>query len=116
MSYEGRVEYLCEVGHRWTQQCDYSMDEEPTPCVFCDKKSVWEHDIDDTNCDAIGFIPDTEWEKLLISPEEVERCNLGHTHVIKHARYRVPTDEEKRSMEHGWDPEIQAYTHLRRSS
>lgn len=112
MSYEGRVEYLCEVGHRWTEPCDYSMDEDSHSCPVCQKNSMWSHSIDDTNVDAVGFIPDMEWDKLLISPEKREVCNLGHSHVTTHATYRVPTDEEKSLMEHTWNSELGRYIKL----
>lgn len=31
-----------------------------TDCPVCGAKEVWFHNIDDTNCDASGFIPDDD--------------------------------------------------------
>lgn len=104
MSYEGREEHLCKNGHRWEIPCHYVFAEAPADlCPVCSEPSVWYNAIDDTNCDAVGTIPDEEWAKLLITPERRETCNLGHSHIMEHAQYRQPTQEELEGMRHCWD-------------
>lgn len=110
MSYEGREEYLCAKGHLWVGPCLYGN--EPLTCHVCDTPPVWMHSIDDTNCDAVGFIPDEEWDKLLLTPEVRKTCDLGHSHTVEEATYRQPTTEELRAMEHYWDGRKNAYVRL----
>lgn len=111
MSYEGTEEYLCKKGHLWAGPCTYG-NEDAYPCPTCGTPPVWMHSIDDTNCDAVGHIPDEEWDKLLISPQVRETCNLGHSHVKEEARYRQPTGEELKEMQHYWDSAKNAYVRL----
>jgi hypothetical protein len=35
---------------------------------------------------------------LVIDPEKYEVCNLGHRHLIREARYRIPTESETERM------------------
>lgn len=103
MSYEGREEHLCKNGHRWMIDCRYAwIDEEPVKCpaVGCTESSVWCHAIDDTNCDAVGFIPEEEWKKMLIEPAKVEECDkCHHVKVVAEERYRIPTKAQLWAME-----------------
>ncbi len=99
MSYEGREEHLCEVGHRWAVSCYASWPK----CPFCGAASIWDNAIDDTNGNAVGTIPDEVWEGLLLSPERRETCNLGHAHVVEQALYRTPTPDEVKNMRHYWN-------------
>lgn len=102
MSYEGREEHICKNGHRWEIGCQYG--EGPEPKCFCGAESVWCHNIDDTNCDAVGEIPEKEWEKFLISPVQTEECDkCHHVKVTAAPTYRVPTLKELRAMEHHYD-------------
>lgn len=89
MSYEGRIQCLCRNGHRFTLDA-YS---EANNC-HCSARIVFHNDVDDTNGEACGEIPNHCWEQLIISPEEVEVCNLGHRHIMKEALYRPPTPGE----------------------
>lgn len=103
MSYEGSEEHLCENGHRWTIDCRYAFEESAPPCPTCQAPSVWIHHIDDTNCDSVGYIPEEEWAKLCTHQGVVVVCDHGFPHIKEPARYRVPTEEELRAMEHYWD-------------
>ena len=64
MSYEGHVQHICANGHRFDTDC---RDTE-TKCD-CGAASAFHNDVDDTNCESWGVIPDYEWEKLLLTPE-----------------------------------------------
>lgn len=94
MSYEGRIEFLCLAGHRWMTD----RNERDIMCPVCGAEDAWHHAIDDTNGDASGFIPDDVWEQMLISPEETKTCDMGHSHITSHARYRIPTAAELKTM------------------
>ena len=96
MSYEGSEEHLCEVGHRWTIPCQYGSYEEAPMCPepSCGHPSVWFHGIDDTNCDAVGYIPETSWEGLVIDPGVRNRCGECQSYYGTPPRYRIPTPEE----------------------
>src|ERR1700744_2306542 len=93
MSYEGRVQFICENGHLDTVSEPYGGE---VQCPTCKGKVAWENSVDDTNCDAYGLIPDEEFAKVLVEPEVVEYCNLGHRHVTADAVYRIPKEDELR--------------------
>ena len=86
MSYEGRNQYICEQGHQYT--CSESCGNVGDLC-FCGAKPAWCNPVDDTNCYEEGIILD--FASLQIEPAEVKRCDLGHEHVIRPARYRIPS-------------------------
>ena len=92
MSYEGREQNICENGHLTETDC-YSYTD---VCYICCAKIAWQNAIDDTNCDEVGKIHD--FSSLLIEQEEVQTCNMGHQHITKHAKYRIPTEEETRKL------------------
>lgn len=80
MSYEGYVRLLCESGHQDVYDC-YAV--RPDKCR-CGARFVWERHVDQTNDDGV----DPELEML--TPPVVERCNLGHSHVIVEPTFRKP--------------------------
>jgi len=97
MSYEGHSQYICKNGHRYDGDSYYDNDR----CHVCDSPSAWCNRVDDTNCESDGVIND--WSSLLIEAAMTATCNLGHEHVIKHARYRVPTKDEAQQLRCYWD-------------
>ena len=99
MSYEGHTQWICRRGHRFDSQD--SFDSEEDRCDVCGAESAWGNQVDDTNGESDGVIND--WSSLLIEPAEVETCNLGHDHIIKHARYRPPTVDEAHELRLYWD-------------
>jgi hypothetical protein len=111
VSYEGREEHLCGNGHRWTIGCTY-MSSEVVNCPHCQTPSVWAHGIDDTNCDSVGEIPDTEWAKFQLTSDVYVTCDHGFPHLKEAATYRIPTEDELRNAEHYWDG--QTYVRLNR--
>ena len=112
MSYEGYTQFLCPVGHRWTEPENYG--EGPVPrCPHCNVAPAWQNSVDDTNVDAYGIIPEPIWKTLEISPEVAQTCNLGHSHITVPARYRRPTDEELPKLKHRWDSELRSYVPLK---
>lgn len=98
MSYEGRIEFLCETGHRWTQDAY----DEGRECPNCKGAVVWSNDIDDTNGDCFGEIPDDVWANYELTPDQYDYCNLGHRHLVSEVTYRVPTPEEQVQMRTHW--------------
>jgi hypothetical protein len=109
MSYEGRLQLICANGHRYETQDVYDTDGEP---CHCGARSIWSNSIDDTNCEAVGEIPEDAWKTFLLTPEVEETCNLGHTHVIREATYRVPTKEERAAVRCRWEGETCTYIPL----
>jgi hypothetical protein len=99
MSYEGYEQHLCENGHYYTRDADYSYGE-PSPCPYCNAKCAWINCVDQTNGPSQGLI---DMKNLLVTPEVVETCNLGHKHITKQAIYRIPSKEEKKSLRQHFD-------------
>ena len=113
MSYEGHYNFLCQNGHLWTEPENYGS-AGYGPCPECKAEIVWQNAVDETNCDDVGVIPPDEWKKLLVTPEKVEVCNLGHHHNTAPAVYRVPTEEEHKQMRHHWDYRVKKLVPLNR--
>lgn len=86
MSYEGYVEYLCQYGHMTIRD---AHEDSPTTCCVnnCGASFVWQCSVDETNCEPR---PAGEVHEILI-PAESSLCNLGHFHVVRAARYQIPT-------------------------
>lgn len=101
MSYEGRVQAICEKGHRYDGHEPYGYPF--ITCPICNSPAAWTNDVDDTNCQALGFIPNKEFDKFIDVPAVKKVCDLGHEHIITHATYRIPSDEETKKMRH-WQP------------
>lgn len=100
MSWEGYSQNFCANGHFF--QGSAGFDSEPTHCPHCKAEVAYCHIVDDTNIDALGHLTDESLAALVIEKEVTETCNLGHTHIVKHAVYKVPTREELRALEHFW--------------
>jgi len=87
MSYEGYTQNICEKGHLFNAGCFTD------PICHCGSANVqWSNDVDETNGDSVGIILD--FSPCLISEEKRETCNLGHSHIIHEAIYRVPKKKE----------------------
>lgn len=101
MSYEGRVEMLCERGH----YCIIDVYDERNPSTKekseCFEKScncliVWENNVNDTNCYDEGYIGEGSLEQEAEAQYEV--CNLGHLHETEPPRYKIPSKEETKKL------------------
>jgi len=101
MSYEGHEQHLCKNGHLWVEP--YSYGDPIDPCLVCKEPSVWCNSVSDTNCDSFGEI--LSWVTLILTPEVVETCNLGHRHIMQPATYRQPNEAELEALRHYWDGE-----------
>lgn len=86
MSYEGHVQHWCKNGHYWETGYDYgALNEEEIKvdhtCPDCGEMSVFQNDVDDTNCDAWGEIPaqllfnDKKGHPVYVMPKIIE---VGH--------------------------------------
>lgn len=108
MSYEGHTQNICERGHYFE---DDAHEEEPL-CT-CGAAAVFTNQVDDTNCDAYGLIPVEEVAKLKIADRVTETCPCcAHEKVIERERYRVPSREEQKAMQHRWDHEKWEFVRL----
>jgi hypothetical protein len=67
-------------------------------CPHCKAPIAWRNCVDNTNGQFVGTILEEDWESLVIDPEKYEVCNLGHRHLIREARYRIPTESETERM------------------
>lgn len=95
MSYEGYDQNICVNGHYYeADQYDYDS------MCYCGAKSGWFNSVDQTNSHSPndGIVPIEKLKVFLISAEEKETCNLGHSHITKQALYRVPTREETEKL------------------
>ena len=108
MSYEGHEQHICENGHLFTTEPQWQGSEEVYKC-HCGALSAFSNSVDDTNCESHGIIPDDAWKKLQLLPEIREVCNLGHSHVLREATYRIPTRAELPELQHRWDSENQTF-------
>jgi len=95
MSYEGRIEFLCEDGHHWIQDA-YDSNQ---GCPHCGKSASFFNEIDDTNFWGEEAISGYAWDQLQIAAEEGRLCDMGHYHITTPARYRIPTKEELKQWE-----------------
>lgn len=91
MSWEGFYQSICENGHRFDHY------DEESKCYICESPHIWINVVDDTNCSSVGMIRD--FSPVMILPEIMEVCNLGHKHIKQHATYRVP---QKNELERWW--------------
>lgn len=95
MSYEGRYQFLCKNGHYFIE-ADYCGDyDQMEVCPECGELIRWKNSVDDTNYEAYGFI---DIEMFLVEHATIEKCDLGHDHVVRRARYRIPSDEEMKQF------------------
>lgn len=83
MSYEGRVQLWCEKGHYEIVVEPYA-EELPDKCA-CGAPIVFTNRVDDTNCDAYGFITPT-----LVTPAEMCTCQCGNVHAKTQPTYKIP--------------------------
>ncbi len=93
MSYEGYEQCICENGHYFTQPGQYAFSEGLSKCQ-CGSEVAWSNSVDETNCDSYGIVLMSDLNKLIISAEKTEVCNLGHTHITHKAIYRLPKEKE----------------------
>ena len=111
MSYEGYEQHLCKKGHLFSQDAMYfvGQEEDGPVCHHCNEPSVFFNSVDDTNGEEWGLITEDGWKMLLLTPEVRKVCNLGHEHVIKHATYRMPRNEELKSLRHYYDSDADEF-------
>lgn len=110
MSWEGYDQIFCMNGHYFTA-CEFWSPDYNNVCD-CGAKPALINTVDETNCDEAGVIPDEVLKTLIIKDVQTETCNLGHTHVVAEAIYRIPTEEEARKSRHYWDASTRTYKPL----
>jgi len=94
MSYEEYEQYLCKNGHYFTEEV-YLYSGKEKICPTCKEKIAWHNSVDETNCDGFGYIP----MALLLTKEAVHKtCDMGHSHLVEEAVYRIPNEEETKSL------------------
>jgi hypothetical protein len=96
MSYEGYDQVLCENGHYRVYDvfdpqnpCGaYPEYEAPISwrCTNCGTTLAWTNSVDQTNDNGDEYRAELE----LLEEAVYETCNLGHSHLIKEARYKIP--------------------------
>lgn len=95
MSYEGHIQFICSQGHYNEHDCYFEKK------CDCGSDTIWSNQVDDTNGDAFGIIPNFILDRFIASPVKIETCNLGHVHTVQKAIYNIPTDTE--TLRHYWD-------------
>lgn len=101
MSFEGFEQHICASGHLYEVECAYMFGDDPDGCLLCGQHSVWRNIVDNTNGNAVGFIPDHQF--TVLTPRVTEICNLRHEHTMAEPTYKVPTEAETAKMRHYWD-------------
>jgi hypothetical protein len=125
MSFEGYYQFLCKNGHSREEdahQYFMSSPEEDFVCDICEEGLAWIHLVDTTNgsfCDCpageaawFGIGENNEEPKScgdcdngmidgfvelkIATPAKIEKCNLGHDHVLEEPTFKVPTDRGRR--------------------
>ena len=86
MSYEGRVQTWCKKGHYAVESASYDP---PGEVCGCGDPIVYTNEIDDTNCDAWGYIVPVEVKPAV----ECTCASCGTTHVSMSATYEIPNKQ-----------------------
>lgn len=82
MSFEGYYQLLCANGHLRGIDC-YEYRGYGRSCT-CGARFVYEHLIDETNCDG----PPRDFD--VATPAETARCSMGFDHVTREVTYVIP--------------------------
>lgn len=116
MSYEGRLQHICENGHRFDTHDMCSMfSEGEYACPYCNASPCWSNPIDDTNGDEYGIILADDFAALIREEAFVVKCNLGHEHVIRETTYNVPCEGGPAvPRRHYWNSDTQNYVEIKR--
>lgn len=89
MSWEGTLYFLCPVGHLSLGD----LYNEPEVCQDCQAPVTYTGQCDVTN----GYDPqDDDRENgtiVLVQPPAYAKCNMGHTHIVAPAIYRLTRPE-----------------------
>lgn len=96
MSCEGRLQILCKNGHYFIEEDNDGYSDQTEICPDCGEPIEWTNCVDDTNCEAYGYI---DMKQFLVEPEVIEICELGHEHLTKRARFRIPSDQEMEQLQ-----------------
>ena len=96
MSYEGYNQRLCAKGHLRTfdaydDYADDNGDPKATRVCSCGSQFVYLNPVDQTNGDVLDDPSTLPYPFEVEEEAETAVCNLGHTHVVKEARYKIPS-------------------------
>jgi len=116
MSWEGYGQVFCSNGHfhgNWDPYADNSGTEATHAlCPACKAPPALVNVVDDTNCDSYGILTNEAVQTLLVSDQVVKTCDLGHSHVVSEAVYRIPSQEEIDSLRSYWDEGKKIYIRI----
>ena len=108
MSFEGYYQILCRNGHNSGDNNVYDgpnfngpevseydgpdgtvkYDTPRWKCI-CGELAGWWNIVDETNCEAYGFVKFEE-----VTPLEYKTCDMGHQHITKESTHRPPTESD----------------------
>lgn len=115
MSWEGYAQVICQNGHlhgNWTPKATSALSSASATCPTCNAEPGFVNIVDDTNGDRFGLIREDDLKTLLTKEAAVQRCNLGHDHVIVEAQYRIPTPEEAKRLRSYYDQSLKRFRKL----
>lgn len=96
MSYDGYTQNFCVNGHFWEEPVfGYSSKQ---TCPECNQPKALSNSVDDTNGERFGEIPPDQLEELMLTKATYEVCNLGHRHQTSPPVFRLPSQEELKSL------------------
>lgn len=101
MSWEGYSQNFCVKGHFFEGTAGY--DGTPKVCEFCNSKIAITNIVDDTNCNSVNKLNPEILKSWMILDQKIQSCDLGHSHVVSEAVYKVPSREEVEAAR-GWVP------------
>lgn len=88
MSYEGYRQQICTAGHYSIG--DDGMHAKEEGC-HCGNQIAWANSVDETNGDSFGLILKEVLDRcFLLKPEVRKTCDMGHSHLVEPAVYRIP--------------------------
>lgn len=101
MSYEGYEQMLCENGH--LRELERSFDElvdwfcdAPWNGDKCEAPLAASNSVDETNGEGYGYRKPIE-----LTPAVTQVCDMGHTHVVCEATYRLSVTRYYRKTTYG---------------
>jgi hypothetical protein len=90
MSYEGRVQVLCENGH-YSELDPYDSSPRSKICEICGATGwSWQNSVDDTNCDSIGYVDIEQHVKHRREVRTEKMADGRWATFTVHAVYEVP--------------------------
>lgn len=112
MSYEGYTQVLCLGGHYFERGADYLFIGQDRSCPHCGAAPLWSNEVDQTNCEEVGFISITDLK--VKTPETSNICPTCHHGAAgEPATFHIPTWEETKELQQWYNPVARKWEYLK---